>query len=282
MSLLPKTVNKYDKDLMMSRILTKDMYEITTTKIIDNFSISDKIVCFFNGIDWNIIKLDDILAYPILYFDFWSEKHNTTFHNSLLVCPITMRSMIYKGKIQIIDIISDRLRLLNIDTSDEFPMDSPYTGHYDDSGKEKAIKSHVKRHEVKLLTLRDVYMFVLDPKYLVVKKEFIHRPVIYDHYYVNRLTHQGYPIYTTFHPKTIVYMVQYFSKSMDMYRYTVIVGQDIHKENITGYSFRSSGVWEFIYRHIEEFSKKRAYIYPIFWFMVERMYPSVDMIYVEK
>ena len=225
-----------------------------------------------------------MLAYPVLYFNFWSEKDNITYVNSLVVCPITMRSMIYKGKIKILDIVDDRLYLKNTDTSDEFFMDSPYTGSYDDFGVEKKIKSHVKRHEVKLLTLRDTFMFLIDPKYIIIKKELQeelkHRPIIYDRYYTNKLDYKGYPIHTTLHPKTIVYMVQYYSHSMKKYRYTVVVGRDINRETITGYSYRASGVWEFIMKHIHEFIKKRAYIYPIFWFMVERLYTDVNMVYV--
>src|SRR5437773_278590 len=88
--------------------------------------------------------------------------------------------------------ISDKVEyLLNTDTNDEFFMDSPYTGHYDPSGKEKKIKSHVKRHEVKILTLRDAFMFVLDPKFLVIRRELKIQPIIYERYYMNRLTYTG-------------------------------------------------------------------------------------------
>jgi len=233
------------------------------------------VVCFYNGIDWLIIQLDDMLAYPVLYFDFWSEKDDTTYVNSLLVCPITMRSMIYKGR------INDRLYLLNTDTRDEFYMDSPFTGAYDESGIEKKIKSHVKRHEVKILTLRDAFMFLLDPKYIIINDtDLVYRPIIYDRYYTNKLNYDGLPLYTILHPKTIVYMVQYYSHSMKRYRYTVIVGRDINRDTVTGYSYRASGVWEFIMKHMHEFVKKKAYIYPIFWFMVDRLYHDVNIVTV--
>src|SRR5437763_3361357 len=157
-----------DKDLIMSRVLEEDSYEIIIKDSYKYFNISDKVVCFYNGVDWNIILLDDMLAYPILYFDFWSEKDNTTYENSLVVCPITMRSMIYKGKIKIIDVINDRLFLTNLDTGDDFFMELPYTGHVDEHGNVKKIKSHVKRHEVKLLFLKDAFMYLTDPKFIIV------------------------------------------------------------------------------------------------------------------
>lgn len=287
-----KQKNCLDKELIRSRILMNESYDIIVKDTYKHFKISDKIVCFFNGRDWNIILLDVMLAYPILYFDYWSKKDNIIYNQSLVVCPITLRSMIYKGRIQILDIVNDRLYLINTDTGDEFFMDSPYTGHYDDDGKEKKIKSHVKRHEVKLLILRDAFMFLIDPKYIILKDESIkstvtglidelkQRPIINEHYYLNRLTYDNDSIHTTFHPKTIVYIVQYYSHNMKRYKYSAIIGRDINRDTITGFSYKFSGTWEFINKHMDEFVKKKAYVYPVFWFMVEKLYPEINLIYI--
>lgn len=260
-------------------ILTHEKYKFITTETYKYFDITDKVVCFYDGKDWNVILLNDMLAYPILYFDFWSSKDDTTYVNSLVVCPITLRSMIYKGKITIVDINNDRLKLLNNDTNDEFFMDSPYTGSYDKQKKEKHIKSHVKRHEVKLSTFRDILTFLFDPKFIIVNKK--NDMIITTDYYSNKLTYDEQQICTSFHPKTIVYMIQYFSHKLNQYKYTVIVGKDINKNDITGYSLKHSKVWHFINKHHTEFIKKRAYIYPIFWFMVDNLYDNVNIIHVK-
>lgn len=281
MSHLTPAQSTYNKELLLTRILTKDDYDIIIKDTYKYFKITDKVVCFFNGYEWYLILLEDMLTYPVIYFDFWSEKDDTTYLNSLLVCPITMRAMIYKGKIKILDVINDRLYLLNIDTGDEFFMDAPYTGHYDEHGQEKKIKSHVKRQEVKILTLRDSFMFLIDPKYIVVnesKKK--HESIMYNGYYINRYTHEGLPIHTALHPKSIVYMVQYYSHSTKNYRYMVLVGKDINRDSITGYNYKSSGLWTFIGKHIKSFTDKRAYIYPVFWFMIDKLYTDVKMILI--
>jgi len=280
MSHLTSNQAEFRKDIVLTRILQDDQYKIIDNDSYKYFKISDKVVCFYNGRNWNLILLEDMLAYPVLYFDFWSTKDDTVYKNSLLVCPITLRSMIYKGRIKILDIINDRLYLLNGDTNDEFFMDAPYTGHYTETGEEKKIKSHVKRFEVKILTLRDAFMFVLDPKYLIIPEELKTKPIIYERYYTNRLTHTGLPIHTSFHPKTIVYMVQYYSHSMKMYKYNVIVGRDINKETVTGYNYKTSGLWAFINKHMSEFVEKRAYIYPVFWFMIDKLYQNVKIIMI--
>lgn len=270
----------YDKNELLSRILDLNDYKIILNNSHRFFNINDTVVCFFNGMNWNIVSLYDMLAYPLLYYEYWSDKYKTYYINTLVVCPLTMRAMIYKGKIKIIDIIKDRLFLKNTDTDDDFFMDLPYTGHVDIEGKEKNIKSHVKRIEIKLLKLRDSFMFIIDPKYIVVNNK--KSTLITEKYYNNRFTYMGEPIYTTFHPKTIVYMIQYYSFRQKKYKYACIVGNDIDKDNVTGYSYKSSGIWDFLTTHKNELIKKKAYIYPVFWFMIENLYTDVKMIAIEK
>lgn len=271
---------KLDIDKIKNNILTKDDYVFVSSGIHKHYSLKSKIVCFFNGLNWNIINLDVMLCYPTLYFDFWSSKDNITYENTLIVCPITMRSLIYKGRVKIIDVVNgNRLYLLNTETNDEFFMDSPYTGHYDESGKEKKIKSQVKRYEVKILTLKDSMIIISDPKYLVSNKSY-ERSIINKDYYNNRLTYDGLSIYTTLHPKSIVYVVQYYSFTDKKYKYIVILGKDINKDKSSGYNYRDSGVLLYINQNINKFVKKKAYIYPIFWYMVDILYSDVKMIFI--
>ena len=281
MSHLTSMQSTYDKKKLCTRILSKDDYDVIVKDTYIYYTITDNIVCFFNGIHWNNILLLDMLAYPVLYFDFWSKKDDMYYVNSLIVCPFTMRSMIYKGKIKIQDVINDRLFLLSIDTGDEFFMDFPYTGRKDDTNKEKKIKSYVKRHEVKIMTLKNSYMFLIDPKYIVVKKtKKKNNPLLYSGYYTNKYTHTGFSIYTSFHPKTIVYMVQYYSHTTKNYKYMVLIGKDINKDTVTGYNYKTSGLWSFITKHMDDFIKKKAYIYPVFWFMIDKLYQNVKMILI--
>ena len=266
------------KKIIMSRIINKDDYNVFSTNVEKYFNLRDNVICFYNGLNWNAILLEDMLAYPILYFEFWHEKSQTTYINSLVVCPITMRMMLYKGIIEIIDIVKDRLYLKNLDTDDEFFMDLPYTGHYDEKGNVKKIKSQTKRHEVRLLTLRDLFLVISDPKYIVLKNK--EKKIIKDDYYTNRYTYDNLPIYTMFHPKTIVYMIQYYSKANNKYKYIVLIGKNISKTEVTGYNTKASGIFDYIKSNYDKLTNKRAYIYPIFWFMVDKIYNDVNVLVV--
>ena len=268
--------------LISTRILKEEDYHIIVKDMYMHFKINDNMVCFFNGKEWNLILLKDMLVYPVLYFDFWHKKDNTIYKNSLVVCPITMRSMIYKGRIQITDIINDQLYLKNIDTNDVFLMDTPYTGKYDSLGKEKKIKSHVvKRHEAKILTLLNSFTILIDPKYIVLNKDKKKDTIINYDYYTNKYSYDNQPIYTSYHPKTIVYMIQYYSESKKKYIYTAIIGKDINKNVVSGYNYKKSGLWRFLSKNLELYIKKKFFIYPVFWFMVDKLYNDVKMVLIK-
>lgn len=269
----------YDIDALLSRRLDKSDYYFTNTDVYKHFNISDRVLCFYNGINWNIIKLQDMLGHSVLHYDYWLEKDKKMYTNTLIVCPLTMRSMIYKGKVLITDVINDRLYLFNADTNDYFFMDLPYTGDTDSAGKEKVIKSHVKRFEVKVHTLRDAYVSITDPKYIIVN--ITKTTIVPEIYYDNNLTYDGKPIHTSYHPKTIVYIIQYWSFKLKKYIYNVVVGKNINKKYITGYNHKKSGFDEFLKSYRDKALKNKAYIYPIFWYMVDKLYDDVNFIIVE-
>jgi hypothetical protein len=266
------------RELIIGRKLDKHEYKVIYKNTHKHFSINDKIVCFFDGLGWNIIRLATMLAYPVLYYDYWHEKEKTTYTNTLVVCPLTIRTMIYKGYVDIIDVVDNRLRLHSREQKEDFWMELPYTGHIDVNGVEKKIKSHVKRMEVKLLTLRDSWMFATDPKYIVAKHN--EPMIISSAYYENRQTVDGKIIYTSVHPKTVCYVVQYYSHRVSAYRYTVLIGKDSSPDHPTGYQYRKTGLWGYINKYREKFIKKKAYIYPCLWFAVEQLYRDFQLITV--
>lgn len=237
--------------------------------IYSNFRIRDNVVAFFNGREWNVIALDFMLKHPIFYYKHWSDKEMVYFDNSLFVCPITLRSMIYKGKIRVSKIIDYELILINTDTKDEFSISNPYTGHADLEGKEKKIKSQVKRHEVKIFEHRDMFAFESDPIYVVVDTDADY--ILNKEYYSNRLDIHGKMLSNSIHPKTLVYIVQYYSKTDNRYRHLVLMGSNANQDTIVGYKYRKSKVWEHVRDNKETMITKRAFIYPMLWYTIEKI-----------
>lgn len=262
------------------RILSIDKYKFIDKKTRKHFRLNDIMVCFYNGKNWNVILLNVLLSYPIMYFDFWSSKDNITYKNTLLVCPITLRSIIYKGIITIINIINGRLYLLNNDTQDKFFLDAPYTGEYDKQGNKKSIKSHIKRFDVKLLLLRDVFMFMTDPQFIIIKKKYI-LPQIFDKlYYTNNKSYNNMQLTTKYHPKTLVYVIQYYSYKLNKYKYIILHGHDINKTKITGFNYKASKIFSYLNTNLNTLINKKAYIYPILYGYIDIFYKDYTSIYL--
>lgn len=253
----------------------------------EKFGLHQKVVAFFNGRVWNVVQLDSMLKRPILVYKHWSDKDQVYYTNSLFVCPLTLRSMIYKGKVKVHSIKEYEITLLNEDTGDTFPISNPYTGRLDAEGKEKAIKSHVKRHEVKILEHRDIFAFDSDPTYVVLDDVVPHlnkeKHVVsilmdsydpndpYLNYYTNRIGAYNETLSTTLHPKSLLYMVQYYSKSDGAYRHLVLISSNIDKHNVTGYKYKLSKVWKYTETNKDNLIEKRAFTYPILWFALEKL-----------
>lgn len=266
-----KTNNLFNNKLDLKDYeIKKDTYKY--------YNIDTIVLSFFNGRNWNIISLDTMLKFPIMYFNYWSDKHQKTFINTLLVCPITMRSIIYKGKIEIIDLHNDNLLLFSKLTNDKFYIDKPYTGHKDESGKEKKIKSHIKRHEVKISTLKRIFIFATDVVFLKAKLKSDY--IISKEYYTNRLMYDDQPLRNYYHPKSLVYVIQYYSHNYKQYKYIILIGKDIDQLHITGYDINKSKIWSYLSKNKEKYIKKKAYIYPMFWFMAEKLHRDADKIMI--
>ena len=210
------------KKKILSRICDKNDYMFIINDMQKYYSLSDTVIYFFNGIGWNIIHCDDMLAYPILYFDYWLEKEQKTVTNTLVVCPLTMRCIIYKGIIKIIDIVGDQLHLYNVDTNDTFFINN-HTNF------------HIKRFDVKMSFLRECYTVVSDPQFILINNK--KKSIIKKTYYMDRLDYMGNTLYTALHPKSIVYIIQYMSSKTQQSKYIVLLGNDINI-NTVSYSIK--------------------------------------------
>src|SRR5436190_1630792 len=117
------------------------------------------------------------------------SKHKTVFDVELLKSRILSKTdynIIVHNAYKYFS-INDRLFLINLDTGDEFFMELPYTGHVDEHGNVKKIKSHIKRYEVKLLILKDAFMSLTDPKFITVNVRA--KPILFEGYYTNKFTY---------------------------------------------------------------------------------------------
>jgi hypothetical protein len=65
--------------------------------------------------------------------------------------------------------------------------------------------------------------------------------------------------------------VQYYSKTDKTYRHLLLIGSTIDENTVSGYKYKLSKVWKYTEENKETLIEKRAFIYPILWYTVEKI-----------
>lgn len=266
--------------------LTPSDYKITIT-IPKDISINERVAVFFDGTNWNVIKIDTLLKYPAIQFIYYSSSENN-YMNTIIFSPYSMQVMIFRNRARIVSIdLSNRSRitLQYIDTVEGATpiyctLDRPFYVN------EKEFHPMILRRPILLTTLRQLYSEgsgrMNDCQFIVLKKriadegKYMINPIYLD----NTMDYNMSNIVSRYHPKTLVMMIQYYSKKKQKMKYTLLVNRDIQQKMATGWNRISSGVVDYLNRNKELINKKKAFIFPIFWYFVDYLYPIKKIIYL--
>jgi len=249
-----------------------------------DISINDKIAVFFAGNCWNAIRIDILNRFPAIQFIYSSSSGNK-YTNTIVYSPYTMQIMIFRGrvKIQSIDLDNNcRMTIAHIDDKDSyhFTLERPFNIHMNE------FHPMILRKPIILTTLRHMYTEgtgnMNDCQFIVVKKKIVNEgnPLVDPIYLENILDYNGMNIVSRYHPKTLVTMIQYYSKKKQRMKYTLLVNRDIQHDTLTGWNRISSGVVDYLNRHKEILNHKKAFYFPIYWYIVDKLYPMKKIIYL--
>uniref|UniRef100_A0A6C0EBV5 Uncharacterized protein n=1 Tax=viral metagenome TaxID=1070528 RepID=A0A6C0EBV5_9ZZZZ len=260
-------VEKIDK--IMNSHNYDPLIDYTVTDIPSpDVSLSDIVFIFFNGVFWNIITLDTVTRYPIIYNKYASD--NSQIDVSVIICPLTLRSTIVKGKFRFVKYENATMILTN-DDNDLLRNDIGMIVN------EKHQVMPNKRFEIKIKTLRSALIDFQDCKYLnpVEKKN----PIINNKYYLNDLSIDGSRISSDIHPKTLVMVIQYLSSKGEN-KNTVIVGADAQKIKATGYDDKSTYFNKYLKKYYDKMIERKGYVINILWCYVKYIYKNAKIIYL--
>lgn len=220
--------------------------------------------------------------YPVLQYNYHSHSTDTVYTNSLIFSPYTMQIMIYKNKIRIQKIDLDNygmMYLLDEITKKECTMDRPF---YIDTNND--FTPMILRKPVILTTLRNLYRegsgMTPDSHFVILKKIMEKNYLMNPNYLDNNLDYNGNHIITKYHPKSLVMMIQYYSKKKNKMKYTLIVNRDIDPNIPTGWDRIKSGIIGYINHFKQQLNQKKAFIFPILWYMADHHYPTKKVIYL--
>lgn len=260
-SSLPKDIiNKIKKN-----ILNNNNYKFVSDPPM-SLKLSDQVIIYNIDDQWKIIPLIISLIYPIIYDSGYT----------IVVCPLTLRSVVFKGTFILHDYQENRMILKEPINEDALvAIDLGYK-----IDKQYLIESN-RRSEVKISTLRCALMFAPDSLFLEVTHKFSpNNTIINIDYYsnLNDLSHNK--IDSLIHPKTLVYIVQYKSFVTGEDKVSILLGKDANKETITGYDVRKSGLFDYLNKYKRKIINKKGYTIPMFWYMAKNSYKISKIVYI--
>lgn len=260
-SVVPDTII----DEIKQRFLTDKDYsfESDPSKRHD-INLSDNIILYNSGNQWKIIPLIVCLSYPIIYetYVYDDEKYDVT----IVVCPVTLRSVMFKGKFIFKNYLGYRMILEEEENNpDLLPIDL---------GK-KISRNFViqdnKRIEIKIMTLRNAIIYAPDAAFMKCHKKI--NPIIDISYYTDNKDIEGNELkYSDIHPKTLAYIVNYSSEKTQKEKYVVLVPYNFNKNTPSGYNIIESKLNDHLIKYRSKLINKDGYLMPMLWYIAKKVY----------
>lgn len=265
----------------------ENLIKIIKSKTIDNtkyfyksepeykLKMTDRVMLYNSGDFWKLIPLPYGLSNSIIYDTHASETNDQSYPVTICICPITLRTVIFKG-IFIVETY-DKIRMIvrELDTDNIMPIDMGY------KIDNKYIIESNKRSEVKIMTHRNALTVSPDVQYFHPKNEIDMTPIMGMDYYTNNLSYNGVELNEGLvHPKTLVYIIQYKSHKTEEDKLSIVLGRDAVKDDVTGYDIKESGLLNYLAKYQNKLINRNGYVIPMLWYLAKEIYQNARIIYI--
>lgn len=246
-------------------------YEINS-KPPKSISLNNKVLCFNNLNEWIIIQLEQFLKTPIIWAKIYQD--NKALDASIVVCPQTLRSSVFEGKLKFSQYDGERL-ILEKEDKTLVPIDLNISIDINSELEPN------KRYQIYIQTLRNALVDYYDIKYLHPSNNKNYKKyIINKNYLTNTLNDFDEEIdyhKLTYHPKTLVHIIQYTSKSGER-KISIIIGKDSNNIDIKGYDNKKSGYDDYLLKFSDDIIKKECFIMPILYYKAIQIYKHAKII----
>jgi hypothetical protein len=255
----------------MDGILSEKDYDIEY-EIPEHYKLTDNVVLYCVGSRWRIIQLNVMLIYSILYDKYITDDNK--YDITLVVCPRSLRSVVFKGHYKI-KLYDDDKMILEDEEKNILPIDLSVKI----DKKNSILPSH--RSEVKIMTLKNAMMLSPDASYVILKKNKQKKVKKIGSYYGDSKDYNESEINDGFiNPKTLVYIIQYKSQKKDEEKYSIVVGKNANKERASGYDFKKNGFIEYFTKFQEKIINREGYIFPCLWYVAKKDYENARVVQI--
>lgn len=248
-----------------TRILDESMYKFKDSAP-DSLLLTDPILAYYNGINWKIIDLGIVKSYPIIYDEYTetvNKNETKTKKITLAVCPITLIACMFEGVYTSADYLIDNSMVLLDDKKNHFKL----TDH----------TNNIKRWGVEIKIFRNAISEHTDAQYMHLSNK---KPMLMPskYYEDNTILYNNNNEVFKFHPKTLVYVIQYRSDKSQTEKTTIILGHNAKLHEATGYNIVESGIEEYIESMAHKIIDKSGFIIPMLWLAHRYEFPGAKII----
>lgn len=234
---------------LKSRTYTAETFSDFAPKKI---KLSDIVIAYNDGIKWKIIPLDIMTQYPIIYDEYHESRSDVRVLVSIYVCPYTLYSCMYFGKYELYgNIVNSNLTIVNIETN---IWVVPILNKVHSLSTNEVINTYVRKNEVKILSLKNVIYMFPDSLFINIKKIPQKTPIVNKKYLNIKSTNKK------INDKQIIYIIEYKSKNMSEYKYTIIIPKN------SDYDISDNGFETYFHNTVEKIRIKGGIIHTCLWF----------------
>lgn len=241
------------------RILKNPEFTNNSTKLT---KLSDPVILYNDGKNWKIVPLAIMLMYPLihdLYYETSKNKKDIAINVTIYVCPYTLFSAVYFDEfIPNNQVYNNNMTLLDLHDNDQLfipIIDKAYS-----ISMGNITNKYIRRNEVRLMTLRNAISMYPDCVFLDVNK--INKLDLVSNISNNKIEYPPFTFNNEYPPKTLVYIIEYKSKKINDYKYSII----IPKTSSNKFDITKNGFNTYFHSMIEKIRNKGGIIYTCFWF----------------
>lgn len=213
-----------------------------------NIKTKSKMIIYFDGIYWKSMRLWDALKYGIIY-DTYTDKEEKTIPITIIVCPKTLITCIFRGKFKYKQYIND---IMQIETNDGVIL------NINDNRKKNEMSYHLHKSglDIKIDVLRNVLVYHPDCKYINLKQNI--KTSITREYYLRQ----------------VVYVINYINDN-NVNKTTIIIGKD---DSDLGYDLKKSEIIKYLHEEQQMLLELNAFIFSMLLDLANIIYPDAKII----
>jgi len=228
-----------------------------------DLSLQDIVFVYNDGRNWKIIPLSIAQKFPIIhdkYFEAGDSKMLVKI--TVYMCPYSFFSCVYFGEFKSYDKVYNSNLVIEDGNKVIFPIMNLIKS---DDGEKFIRKAEVKSMLFRTAVTRFPDLLGIDPKGLPKFQALVDDDYL-DNDKIMFKTREFSPKY---HPKTIVYIIEYISKRTHKYKYTVVV---LDKDD------DRTKVEKYLNDVLGKIRERGGIIYPCFWFAWNSLFPKSKLI----